>query len=176
MDNKKVIFVDMDGVLCDFKSAWENYIQQLKELKQYENFPENFKEFEDAIIDFYDQNPDLIPNIFENLAPIDGAIDAIKKLNDTGMFDLCVATTSPWESPKAAADKLKWIQNHFYKTFYKSMCITHRKDLLKGDILIDDRTANGADKFEGELIEFGSVRFPNWQSVVDYILIKYVPN
>ena len=35
------------------------------------------------------------------------------------------------------------------------MIITHRKDLLIGEYLIDDRLANGAEHFRGKLISFG---------------------
>ena len=35
------------------------------------------------------------------------------------------------------------------------MFITHRKDMLIGDYLIDDRLANGAGNFKGELLRFG---------------------
>ena len=44
------------------------------------------------------------------------------------------------------------------------------KNLSRGDILIDDRTANGAGEFTGRLIRFGSSEFPNWQSVLDELL------
>ena len=37
----------------------------------------------------------------------------------------------------------------------------------QGDILIDDRTANGAGDFSGRHVHFGSPEFPDWQSVLD---------
>jgi hypothetical protein len=50
------------------------------------------------------------------------------------------------------------------------MVLTHCKNLCKGDYLIDDRGKNGTSEFEGEWIHFGSERFPNWDSVVAYLL------
>lgn len=50
------------------------------------------------------------------------------------------------------------------------MVITHRKDLCKGDYLIDDRGKNGTSEFEGEWIPFGSERFPDWKSVLGYLM------
>ena len=41
---------------------------------------------------------------------------------------------------------------------------------FKGDILIDDRDKNGTDQFEGQWIQFGSTQYPDWQSVLDYLL------
>ena len=48
--------------------------------------------------------------------------------------------------------------------------IIQKYDSSKGDYLIDDRTKNGAGEFDGELILFGSEKFPNWQSVCAYLM------
>ena len=40
----------------------------------------------------------------------------------------------------------------------------------EGDIIIDDRDKNGTKDFEGEWIQFGSAQYPDWQSVLDYLL------
>ncbi len=50
------------------------------------------------------------------------------------------------------------------------MVITHRKDLCQGDYLIDDRGKNGTSEFGGEWIHFGSEEFPNWESVLKYLV------
>jgi len=39
-----------------------------------------------------------------------------------------------------------------------------------GDYLIDDRTANGVDEFKGEHVHFGTAAFPDWDSVVSYLV------
>lgn len=52
------------------------------------------------------------------------------------------------------------------------MVITHRKDLCQGDFLIDDRGKNGTSDFAGEWIEFGSEKFRDWDSVLDYLNTK----
>ena len=36
--------------------------------------------------------------------------------------------------------------------------------------MLDERGKNGTSEFEGEWIQFGSDRFPNWKSVLDYLL------
>jgi 5'(3')-deoxyribonucleotidase len=56
--------------------------------------------------------------------------------------------------------------------FYKRLIISHHKNLNKGNFLIDDRTKNGAADFEGELILFGSEKFPNWDEVKNYLIHK----
>ena len=50
-----------------------------------------------------------------------------------------------------------------------SPILTHHKNLNAGDFLIDDRTKNGADRFLGEHLLFGSERFPDWQAVLAYL-------
>lgn len=39
-----------------------------------------------------------------------------------------------------------------------------------GDILIDDRPNIGPDNFQGEWIHFGSKDFPDWNSIIKYLL------
>ncbi len=52
------------------------------------------------------------------------------------------------------------------------MIITRRKDFVMGGYLIDDRGKNGTSDFSGEWIQFGSERFPDWDTVVDNLLSK----
>jgi len=47
--------------------------------------------------------------------------------------------------------------------------LSHHKNLHLGDYLVDDRTKNGADKFPGEHIHFGTARFSDWSAVVSYL-------
>ena len=46
------------------------------------------------------------------------------------------------------------------------------KNLNIGDYLIDDSTKNGAAEFTGEHIQIHSDKFPDWNSVIDYISKK----
>ncbi len=52
------------------------------------------------------------------------------------------------------------------------MIIKHHKNLNKGDYIIDDRTARGVDKFEGEHVHFDTQKFPDWDTVIDYLCDK----
>ena len=58
---------------------------------------------------------------------------------------------------------------------WKRLILSHHKNLNQGDFLIDDRTASGADRFSGEHIHFGQPRWPNWESVTQYLL-KFAAN
>ena len=75
-----------------------------------------------------------------------------------------------FENPSAWSDKVTWVTKYLDDVFHKRMIITHRKDLIEGDYLIDDRGKNGTSEFKGEWIQFGSERFPDWDAVVRYLL------
>ena len=88
-----------------------------------------------------------------------------------------IATAAPWGNPMSAMDKRFWIEEHFGNMFHKKMFVTHRKDLLIGHYLIDDRTKNGAGDFMGEHLHFGWSwenkewnKFHSWDTILDYLL------
>lgn len=144
---KKILYVDMDNVLVDFPSA----------------FP---KVAPDLLIKFKDDK-DEIPGIFSLMDPMPGAIESFNELSM--LFDTYILSTSPWENDSAWTDKLKWVKKHLGKSAYKRLILSHHKNLNVGDFLIDDRTKNGADKFQGEHIHFGTEKFPDWKTVVEYL-------
>lgn len=147
---KKRLFFDLDGVLADFESG-------LKKIDE-----ETLKEYEDHL--------DQIPGLFSQLSPIEGAVKAVKTLSNH--YDVFILSTAPWRNPSAWSDKRTWVTKFFHGTFYKKIILTHRKDLVMGDYLIDDRSRNGASEFSGEWIQFSSEEFPDWDSVITYLSKK----
>ena len=49
------------------------------------------------------------------------------------------------------------------------LILSNDKSLFRGKALIDDRTKYGVTEFEGEHIHFKTERFPNWESVLEYL-------
>mgnify|MGYP002844566853 FL=1 len=139
-----LVYVDMDNVLVDFKSGMNK-----------------------LGLDEKTQDPDEIEGIFSLMIPMPGAIEGYNKLNKLG-HDVYILSTAPWENPSAWSDKLIWVKKYIGKIAHKKLILSHNKNLNKGDFLIDDRIANGAGDFKGELIRFGSEKFPNWDSVINY--------
>ena len=146
--SKKRLYFDMDGVIVDFVSALN--LQSEETLKEYEG------------------RLDEIPGLFSQMKPMPGALEAVRRLNEK--YDCYILSTAPWNNPSAWSDKVAWITEHLDDVFHKKMIITHCKHLCKGNYLIDDRDKHGASEFEGEWIHFGSERFPNWGTVLEYLL------
>lgn len=160
MSEKKIVYIDMDGVLVDLGKAFDKFFELHPYLKER-----------------YADNPDHIQGVFRNPPPVEGAIEAVKKLAESGKYDLFIATSAPWGNAGSAMDKRFWIEEYFGNLFHKRMFVTHRKDLLLGDYLIDDRTKNGAGEFSGELLQFGinwetgvEGPYPTWDSILDRLL------
>lgn len=147
---KKILYVDMDNVLVDFQSA--------------------FPKLPQTILDQYPNNKDEIPNIFSLMDPMPGALDSYSELSS--LFDTYILSTSPWENDTAWSDKIKWVKKYLGDYAYKRLILSHNKNLNSGDFLIDDRTANGADRFTGEHIHFGKEPFLSWGDVVRYLKEK----
>ena len=142
----------MDGVLVDFGGHVESVMRNNPYLNEE-----------------YAGREDEIPNIFRHAPPIEGAIEAVKKLEESGKYELYIATAAPWGNPSAAMDKRLWIVEHFGELFVKRMAITHLKNMLIGDYLIDDRTKNGAGEFTGTHIHFGNNGI-GWNEVLEILL------
>lgn len=140
--NKKIVYVDMDGVLCDY----ERYCNE-------NNLDPN--------------DTDNVAGLFISLKPIPGAIEAFRKLMEH--YDVYILSTAPWENVTALSEKNAWIKTHLPEA-YKRVIYSHNKHLCVGDYLIDDRLKNGSEKFTGELIQFGSNNFPDWNSVLNYLI------
>ena len=73
--------------------------------------------------------------------------------------------------PRSWSHKRLWVSKHLGPCVHKRLILYNHKNLLRGDILIDDRTANGAGEFDGELIQFGTNKFPDWKAVLKHLQI-----
>lgn len=152
VNNKPIVYIDMDGVLVDFDSALPKIPASIRAR-------------------YIGQN-DNIPGIFSLMEPMPGALAAIEQLKTR--YNLYILSSVPWENPTALPDKMAWIRCYFGdgkdSLFYKKVIFSSAKNLNRGSILIDDRTKNGAGEFQGQLIQFGTSKFPDWKSVLDELM------
>jgi 5'-nucleotidase len=150
MVNKTKLFLDMDGVLADF-------IKAVKEHPDYEISNEH---------DTIDQL-----DVFGILEPMEGAIEAVGKLWNSGKYDMYIASTAPWDNVAAWTHKRQWIERYL-PMFKKRLILTHHKDMLCGnkqDIIIDDRLKNGVEKWNGVHLHYGTDGMETWVEVLKFL-------
>ena len=156
---KKVLYIDMDGVVADFWKAIKMNQPKIDDKKFFPTYADQEKEV-DAICE---RNP----HIFRYLPPIKDAIEATKPLFKK--YDVYFLSTPMWDTPESYSDKRLWLEKYYGDLAKKRLILTNRKDLAIGDILIDDRLKNGSEKFKGMFIHFGTKAFPDWESVITFL-------
>jgi 5'-nucleotidase len=155
---KKVILVDMDGVLV--KEPSKEHEEEKRRKMGRKGRKDGSPDPDETHLHWSD-----VPEIFLDLEPMEGAIDAFSKLSQD--YEMFIVSTAPWNNPSAWSDKQKWV--HKYLPYAeKRLILTHHKNMIVGDYLIDDRLKNGVDKFPGKHIHFGQFPFEDWNKVLDY--------
>ncbi|MBI9058289.1 MAG: hypothetical protein JEZ01_11025 [Labilibaculum sp.] len=134
---KKILLIDMDGVLVELNS--ENWAKKRLE-KGY----------------------------FLNNKPIEGSIKAFEILSVK--YDCHIVSTPVWDNPDCWKEKRLWVEKYLGEKAKKRLTLTHNKNLFKGDYIIDDSGDHGVDKFKEKHIHFGSDKFPDWNSVLEYLM------
>lgn len=140
----KRIYVDMDGVLCNFVKAREEALQREPD----QPFPQSQFGF------------------WINIEPIEGAIDAFNALSKH--YDVWVLSKPSFDNLNSFTEKAFWVNKYFGPKVLRKLILCGNKSLLIGDYLIDDDTRAGQTNFKGNFIHFGTKRFPNWTSVLQY--------
>lgn len=151
MNKKKRLFIDLDGVIVDLIAQVEVEFAQIES--------GTYKEATDLI--------DFSETVFLDAEPIKDALKSVAELEK--YFEVYILSTAPWKNTLAWMQKRIWVEKHL-PSMYKRLILTHNKELLNGDFLIDDRPHNGADEFEGEHLHIFTPKFPDWKSVTDYLI------
>lgn len=142
----KRVYVDLDGVLCDFYGAAKKALLE----NPTQKYPQSQWGF------------------FLKLKEIPDAIDSVKKLSIN--YDVWILTRPSFRNVNCYTEKAQWIWDHLGYEFLEKTIFSGDKSLLKGDYLIDDQNNANQDKFSGEWIHFGSEKFPDWNSVKKYLI------
>ncbi len=141
--NREIVYIDMDDVFVDYKTAWIKAIEANPQIK----FPQ-------AVYKFY-----------ENLEPLPNAVKCIKLLDEIG-YECFIATRPSYLNPLCYTEKRMSVEKHLGIELCQKLIIIPDKTLLKGHFLIDDCVWDG---FDGEQILFGSPEFPDWLPVYKYL-------
>lgn len=139
---KKVIYLDMDGVLANFSASIKN------PCPPGEKPPERYEE-----------------GFYRSLQVMPGAKEAVKELIVRG-YDVHIASKPVKKSLYCASEKYQWISEHFPELLGK-IFLTCNKALLLGECLIDDR-AEEWQEFQGLLIKFNPKEpKSSWEEVLE---------
>ncbi len=151
MIEKKILYVDLDGVVADFEHA--------------------VKLIEPGMV-WEEDNVDRIckanVRIFRDLPEIPDSIEVIKELKE--YYEIYFLSTPMKDIPESYMDKRIWLRNIFGEWVDRRLVLTHRKDLCIGDYLIDDRLKNGSENFKGFHIHIFQSPFETWEKVKDYLI------
>ena len=109
---KKIIYIDMDGVLVDFG-------HQVKMARNNPSISQRLK-----------NHPDQIPDIFKNPPVYDGAIEAVNQLYESNLYDLFIATPPSWNNAISFTHKRLWIDKYFGQIFKKKCSLLTEKIYL----------------------------------------------
>lgn len=131
----------MDGIIVDMLGCW---------LRQYNMLTgENTKEEEIINWDVTGQvkHPEILegilgqPGFFFNMPQINEARKYITKLIEEG-HNVIILTQPPRRSDHAVKDKRDWIQANIPGFDSTNIIFAHKKYLIGGDILFDDRASH----------------------------------
>lgn len=149
---KKIVYIDMDGVLCDFNGGYAAY----KKKNPLVQFPQSQYGF------------------FRRLKPIKEAIESVNFLNEQEQFDIYFLSAPSVINPLSYTEKRLWIEDYFGFGMANKLILSPNKGLNKGDFLIDDCDfGKGQEDFEGKLILFGSDEFQNWETVMKFFANEF---
>lgn len=136
---KPLVCFDLDGVAADLVSKW---------LAHYNRDWDDNLTPDDIVAWNWDSlvKPECgkriyhylsRPGFFADLAPLPGAIEALRQLNEQA--ELVVLSASP---QTALRDKWRWVEKHVPFLKRRNIILTYRKDLVRADLHIDDAPKN----------------------------------
>ena len=99
---------------------------------------------------------------FDTLPPMPGAIDFWNNWQNT--CDLYFLTRPSLLNRHSYSEKANWVYKHLGQNALEKLILSPRKDLLYGDILIDDYGGNGQSLVKGEWWQFGTDGYPSWEA------------
>lgn len=150
MIKKPILYIDLDGVIVDLIGELDLEIVHVTQTLEKPT---------DWI--------DLSETIFLNARPVPGALEAVAELEKH--YEVFILSTAPWKNVHSWSQKRIWVEKYL-PSMYKKLILTHNKELLIGDYLIDDRTKNGAAEFQGKHIHIFSDAYPTWDSVLEELI------
>lgn len=133
----KTILCDMDSIIADF--YWGELEAYRKDVGHdvpddvLNSWDAKFPNGKDCFY-YFSQ-----PGFFRNLKPIPGAHDVLKRWHDAGHQIVILSAATLTNAP---GEKFEWLSEHYPWINRDNVIFTKRKELVRGDLLIDDHAAN----------------------------------
>jgi 5'(3')-deoxyribonucleotidase len=150
--NKIRVYIDMDHTFCDFDEA-KDFWKKRATTHVEKNWPWSMKGY------------------FESLLPMKGALEFWKKWETK--CDLWFLTKPSIPNRHSYTEKANWIHKYLGEEALFKLILSPRKELLIGDILIDDNHRAGQPEFQGLWWQFGTEKFPDWESIDEALTEHY---
>lgn len=112
---------------------------------------------------------------FRTLKPIAGSKEVLAKLSSK--YEIYIASAA-MQFPNSLEEKSEWLDEHFPFIPWQNRILCGHKHILKGDVLIDDRSYN-LEHFDGRSLQFtsphnvntkGFERVNSWFEVAEALL------
>jgi len=172
-----IIFVDMDEVIADaYVAHLDIYNEEFK--TQIKIGDCSGKEFWQMVPEGHQEsirNHTRRDGFFKNLKIIAGSQEVLAELNKK--HEVYIASAA-MEFPQSLREKSDWLDTHFPFIPWQNRILCGNKHILKGDVLIDDRSKN-LEHFDGRSIMFTSPhntevttfeRANSWEDIADKLL------
>ncbi|XP_075248188.1 putative 5'(3')-deoxyribonucleotidase [Convolutriloba macropyga] len=141
---KKIVLVDMDGVIANFELGYERAITKMfPSMKLIPREERNVFYNDVQYAHIYPQHEDafhriaLKPGFFRHLPVMEGAKAAMKALNKK--YNLFICTSPMTEYYNCVREKYEWVEEHLGFDFTSKMILTRDKTVVTGHVLIDDK-------------------------------------
>ena len=149
-----LVLVDQDQVLANFGDGFDRRflaahpdapLQPRAQATSYwieDSYPAQWHERIRAVV--------TVPGFFRDLAPIEGAREAMEQMLDEG-HDVRICTAPVRVYRHCVREKYEWVEEHLGLAWTERMIVSRDKTVVTGDVLIDDKP---------EVI--GAVATPTW--------------
>lgn len=138
----KLVLLDVDGVLCDFVAGVMRSVatcsDERADLSDWDFLGKLSPHAKRAYL-----ADSAKPGFCYGLDPLPGAVEGVQALRDDG-HDLVAVTAPLLHCPTWEGERREWLRHHFGFSA-RDVVFTSRKDLVHGDVLVDDKPAHITD-------------------------------
>ena len=139
---QKTLLIDMDCIVADMLPYW---------IDKYNHYSE--ESIEEKSVVHYNLNKIVkYPNVLESIIhsqgffleipPVKDSVRILRKLIKDKRFDVVFLTQPPRKADYAISEKRIWIKKYFRRFDLCNIVFAHRKELVRGDVLFDDKPSH----------------------------------